>query len=117
MGGLCTNDFDVIANLARANSVAYRCDVNRGALSTFSDDEREPTVKMNDPYEHVRRNRARWDAIASDYVAAGERAWNRTTPCWGISSAQVKPSAQASASHLVTRCAQCATQLNRANLV
>jgi len=39
---------------------------------------------MNDPYEHVQKNRARWDAVAKDYVAAGERAWMRTTPCWGI---------------------------------
>jgi len=45
---------------------------------------RETDCQMNDPYEHVRKNRARWDAIAKDYVAAGERAWKCSTPCWGI---------------------------------
>jgi len=34
--------------------------------------------------EHVRRNRAWWDAQAADYVAAGERAWARAEPTWGI---------------------------------
>jgi SAM-dependent methyltransferase len=34
--------------------------------------------------EHVRRNRACWDAQAADYVAAGERAWAWTEPTWGI---------------------------------
>jgi SAM-dependent methyltransferase len=34
--------------------------------------------------EHVRRNRACWDAQAVDYVAAGERAWARAEPTWGI---------------------------------
>jgi SAM-dependent methyltransferase len=34
--------------------------------------------------EHVRRNRAFWDAEAKDYVAGGERAWARAEPTWGI---------------------------------
>lgn len=34
--------------------------------------------------EHVRRNRAWWDAQAADYVAASERAWARAEPTWGI---------------------------------
>jgi SAM-dependent methyltransferase len=34
--------------------------------------------------EHVRRNRALWDAQAADYVAAGEEAWARDVPAWGI---------------------------------
>jgi SAM-dependent methyltransferase len=36
------------------------------------------------PREHVHRNRARWDVEAKDYVAAGERAWARDEPTWGI---------------------------------
>jgi SAM-dependent methyltransferase len=34
--------------------------------------------------EHVRRNRARWDAEAPSYAAAGERAWARAEPTWGV---------------------------------
>jgi SAM-dependent methyltransferase len=34
--------------------------------------------------EHVRTNRAYWNDRASAYVAAGERAWARATPAWGI---------------------------------
>jgi len=34
--------------------------------------------------EHVRRNRARWNAEARNYVASGERAWAREEPTWGI---------------------------------
>jgi SAM-dependent methyltransferase len=34
--------------------------------------------------EHVRRNRARWNAEARNYVAGGERAWARQEPTWGI---------------------------------
>jgi len=39
---------------------------------------------MNDLPEHVRRNRAAWDAWASEYAASGERAWARPQPTWGI---------------------------------
>ena len=39
---------------------------------------------MNDLPEHVRRNRAAWDAWASEYAAAGERAWALEHPTWGI---------------------------------
>jgi hypothetical protein len=34
--------------------------------------------------EHVRRNRMHWDARAPAFVAAGERAWARQQPTWGI---------------------------------
>jgi SAM-dependent methyltransferase len=34
--------------------------------------------------EHVRRNRERWNAEARNYAAAGERAWARQEPTWGI---------------------------------
>ena len=39
---------------------------------------------MNALPEHVRRNRAKWDALAPAYIAAGERAWKRGIPNWGI---------------------------------
>ena len=39
---------------------------------------------MNDLPEHVRRNRVAWDAWASEYAAAGERAWALPQPTWGI---------------------------------
>jgi SAM-dependent methyltransferase len=34
--------------------------------------------------EHVARNRAYWDDLAEEYVEAGERAWAREEPAWGI---------------------------------
>ena len=34
--------------------------------------------------EHVRRNRARWNAEARNYAAGGERAWARAEPTWGV---------------------------------
>lgn len=34
--------------------------------------------------EHVRRNRAMWDAWAKDYVEAGEESWQRDEPVWGV---------------------------------
>jgi SAM-dependent methyltransferase len=36
------------------------------------------------PREYVQRNRARWDVEAKDYAAAGERAWARQEPAWGV---------------------------------
>jgi SAM-dependent methyltransferase len=33
--------------------------------------------------DHVRRNRAVWDAWAPDWVAAGERHWAAAEPTWG----------------------------------
>lgn len=33
--------------------------------------------------DHVRENRAYWDASAQSWVAAGERAWDATEPTWG----------------------------------
>jgi 2-polyprenyl-3-methyl-5-hydroxy-6-metoxy-1,4-benzoquinol methylase len=39
---------------------------------------------MNDLPEHVRKNRAKWDDLAKEYAAAGERGWVRGTPVWGI---------------------------------
>lgn len=34
--------------------------------------------------EHVRRNREAWDRWASEYAAAGDRAWTEAEPSWGI---------------------------------
>jgi SAM-dependent methyltransferase len=34
--------------------------------------------------EYVRRNRESWDAIAADYVEAGERNWAADEPSWGV---------------------------------
>jgi SAM-dependent methyltransferase len=39
---------------------------------------------MNGLPPHVLRNRAVWDAWASDYAGPGEAAWARTHPTWGI---------------------------------
>jgi SAM-dependent methyltransferase len=39
---------------------------------------------MSDLPEHVRINRAKWDDIAKDYAAAGERAWAQEQSAWGI---------------------------------
>ena len=34
--------------------------------------------------EHVRMNRAQWDADAPEWVAAGERAWAAHESTWGV---------------------------------
>lgn len=34
--------------------------------------------------DHVRRNRAQWDAWADAYVASGEHNWAEAEPSWGI---------------------------------
>jgi SAM-dependent methyltransferase len=39
---------------------------------------------MSELPEHVRRNRAMWDAWAQKFAAAGERGWADNTPAWGI---------------------------------
>jgi SAM-dependent methyltransferase len=39
---------------------------------------------MSEMSEHVVRNRAHWDDLARQYVEAGERAWARGEPTWGI---------------------------------
>ena len=39
---------------------------------------------MSDLPDHVRRNRAVWDRLAHEYVAAGERSWAAAEPTWGI---------------------------------
>jgi SAM-dependent methyltransferase len=39
---------------------------------------------MNELPEHVRRNRAHWDQLASQYAAAGEHGWACNEPNWGI---------------------------------
>ena len=49
-------------------------------------DARRGGVASADLPEHVRRNRAEWDAWAADYVANGERSWRlaRGDETWGI---------------------------------
>jgi SAM-dependent methyltransferase len=39
---------------------------------------------MSQMLEYVVRNRAYWDDLARQYVEAGERAWAREEPVWGI---------------------------------
>jgi SAM-dependent methyltransferase len=39
---------------------------------------------MSELREHVVRNRAKWDGLAPQFVEAGERAWAREEPAWGI---------------------------------
>jgi SAM-dependent methyltransferase len=39
---------------------------------------------MTDLPDHVRRNRAHWDALAAQYSAGGESAWAENIPKWGI---------------------------------
>lgn len=34
--------------------------------------------------DHVDHNRSYWDAMANDWVAAGERSWASSQPFWGI---------------------------------
>jgi SAM-dependent methyltransferase len=34
--------------------------------------------------DHVAENRRHWDAMASDWVVSGERAWAQSEPTWGI---------------------------------
>jgi SAM-dependent methyltransferase len=38
----------------------------------------------DEPSEHLRRNRERWDQLAAEYAGPGERAWTREDPTWGI---------------------------------
>jgi SAM-dependent methyltransferase len=39
---------------------------------------------MEDLPEHVRRNRQKWDALAKEFAAPGEKAWASSNPTWGI---------------------------------
>ena len=39
---------------------------------------------MTDLPEHVKANRAYWDGMAEDWVAAGEASWRAEHPYWGI---------------------------------
>ena len=39
---------------------------------------------MSELLEHVVRNRGKWDDLARQFVEAGERAWAREEPAWGI---------------------------------
>ncbi|MCU0610714.1 MAG: class I SAM-dependent methyltransferase, partial [Candidatus Eisenbacteria bacterium] len=39
---------------------------------------------VSDLPEHVRRNRALWDELATEFENAGELAWTIQTPRWGI---------------------------------
>jgi len=38
----------------------------------------------SDLSEHVRKNLAKWDNLAEQYVATGERGWARDTLAWRI---------------------------------
>ncbi|HEV7200571.1 MAG TPA: methyltransferase domain-containing protein [Candidatus Limnocylindria bacterium] len=38
----------------------------------------------DDEPNYIQRNRAAWDGWAAEYAEAGERAWARTEPTWGI---------------------------------
>jgi SAM-dependent methyltransferase len=39
---------------------------------------------MEELSEHAKANRAYWDAMASEWVSAGERSWKQWPPTWGI---------------------------------
>jgi SAM-dependent methyltransferase len=39
---------------------------------------------VTDLPEHVRRNRAYWDAMADEWVEPGRRNWSQSEPHWGI---------------------------------
>jgi SAM-dependent methyltransferase len=39
---------------------------------------------MSNLLEHAARNRGYWDDLARQYVEAGERAWAKEEPAWGI---------------------------------
>ena len=39
---------------------------------------------MSELRDHVAKNRAHWDELARQYVEAGERAWAKAEPAWGI---------------------------------
>jgi SAM-dependent methyltransferase len=39
---------------------------------------------MHDLPDHVRRNRAYWNRIATDYIEPGRRNWSMAEPTWGI---------------------------------
>lgn len=43
-------------------------------------------MSVGDLPEHVRVNRAAWDAWAADFVAPAERCWAAAEPTWGIFS-------------------------------
>jgi SAM-dependent methyltransferase len=46
--------------------------------------QREYATVMAELPEHVKANRAHWDAMAPAWVSAGERSWQQTIPTWGI---------------------------------
>lgn len=43
-----------------------------------------PAFERRDQAPHVRENREYWNSRATDWVAAGERAWAAAEPTWGI---------------------------------
>jgi len=45
---------------------------------------RATTADTDQLPEHVLKNRAHWDELASTYVASGERHWKDPNPTWGI---------------------------------
>jgi SAM-dependent methyltransferase len=53
---------------------------SHGQSNTLTSD----CIDQDQMSEHVARNRAYWDNLAEEYVEAGERAWAREEPAWGI---------------------------------
>jgi SAM-dependent methyltransferase len=45
---------------------------------------RDRTMAEPDLPEHVQKNRVVWDALSSEYAAAGRRGWAQAEPTWGI---------------------------------
>jgi SAM-dependent methyltransferase len=39
---------------------------------------------MNEAMHHVVRNRATWDALASEYAEPGRQSWSEPDPAWGV---------------------------------
>src|SRR6185503_6284716 len=59
----------------------------RGARRARPAPRRDGDLSMADDLElteHATRNRAEWNALAPEYVAAGRAAWARRSPDWGM---------------------------------
>jgi len=67
------------AELAQAVRADAPATAPHGVAATAATHEAE-----SDLPDHVRRNRAHWDALSAEYVAPGERNWRQSEPSWGI---------------------------------